>query len=313
MTTLKLLTRRELDIQAWDKCIQQAPNGLPYAYSWYLDIVSQENWSALVLEDYRAVMPLPFNCKLFGYPQLYQPILCQQLGIFGQISAAENATFLKTASQRFRRINLNLNASNFSRLPELAPGSMTARTNLLLPLDQPYAAIHSAYSKSLRKRLRKTETLLLCQPTKNSTTLIDLYRKQVGSRLNWPEENYQIVARLIEEASRRKAGLIRKIVDEAGRLHAIGFFLIGCGRVINLFGASSQEGRRSYAMHRLLDEVIQEVHQQENYFDFEGSEIPGVAEFFRSFGAHEEQYAHYHTERLPFWLRLALKTRKLTQ
>ena len=33
------LTHDQIDKTLWDHCIAQAPNGLVYAWSWYLDIV----------------------------------------------------------------------------------------------------------------------------------------------------------------------------------------------------------------------------------------------------------------------------------
>jgi hypothetical protein len=65
------LERHEIDISKWDRCIVNAPNGLIYARSFYLDAMA-ENWSALVSDDYQYVMPLTWN-KKFGIKYLYQP------------------------------------------------------------------------------------------------------------------------------------------------------------------------------------------------------------------------------------------------
>ena len=46
----------------WDNCITNAPNGLIYGYSFYLDHMAKQ-WDALVLNDYEAVMPLTWNKK----------------------------------------------------------------------------------------------------------------------------------------------------------------------------------------------------------------------------------------------------------
>ena len=65
MTTgdqIKYLQHKEIDKAKWDACIEQAPNGLIYSYSWYLDAMSK-HWDALVLKDYEAVMPLTWNKK----------------------------------------------------------------------------------------------------------------------------------------------------------------------------------------------------------------------------------------------------------
>jgi hypothetical protein len=60
--------------------IARSFNGIVYAYSWYLDIVSP-GWDALVKDDYKSVMPLTWR-KKYGIKYLYQPFFTQQLGVF---------------------------------------------------------------------------------------------------------------------------------------------------------------------------------------------------------------------------------------
>src|ERR1700692_3437990 len=74
------LKHNAIDKRRWDEAIDRAFNGMIYAKSWYLDIVSPQ-WDALVSDDYRAVMPLTWRRK-FGVYYLYQPFFTQQLGVF---------------------------------------------------------------------------------------------------------------------------------------------------------------------------------------------------------------------------------------
>ena len=62
-TDIRYLQRDRIDIKEWDKCIERAENGLLYASSKYLDILSNGLWNALVSGDYDCVMPLPFKRK----------------------------------------------------------------------------------------------------------------------------------------------------------------------------------------------------------------------------------------------------------
>ena len=59
---IELVPYEQIDRKKWDTCIHFAVNGLPYAYTWYLDAVS-EYWDGLVYGDYEAVMPLTWNKK----------------------------------------------------------------------------------------------------------------------------------------------------------------------------------------------------------------------------------------------------------
>ncbi len=89
---ISYLRHENIDKKKWDNCIAHANNSLIYAYSYYLDAMS-ENWNALVMNDYEAVMPLTW-AKKFGFRYLRQPVFTQQLGIFGNISFEKNITEL---------------------------------------------------------------------------------------------------------------------------------------------------------------------------------------------------------------------------
>ena len=59
---IQYLSHKEINKTKWDACILNAPNGLIYPYSFYLDHMAK-NWDALVFGDYEAVMPLTWNKK----------------------------------------------------------------------------------------------------------------------------------------------------------------------------------------------------------------------------------------------------------
>src|SRR5207249_10207965 len=77
---IKYLLHNEIDKTKWDKCIDEAGNGLSYGYSFYLDHLAK-HWDGLVLNNYEAIMPLTWN-KKFGIHYLYQPRFTENLGIF---------------------------------------------------------------------------------------------------------------------------------------------------------------------------------------------------------------------------------------
>ena len=58
------LSLDKIDEVKYNECIESAANSRIYAYSWYLDIVA-DNWDVLVLNDYEALMPLPWRSKFF--------------------------------------------------------------------------------------------------------------------------------------------------------------------------------------------------------------------------------------------------------
>jgi hypothetical protein len=93
-----------------DRCISNARNGLIYAHS-FTDRMSK-HWHALVLDDYKAVMPLTWNRKA-GFYYLYQPAFTPSLGVFGnEVDEALVREFISSIPKKFRLIEISLNAGN---------------------------------------------------------------------------------------------------------------------------------------------------------------------------------------------------------
>ena len=74
------LKHHQIDKTKWDNCIDVYPNGMVYAYSWYLDIMAP-GWQALIDDDYKAIFPVT-GFKRFGIQYIAIPIFLPQR--FGQ-------------------------------------------------------------------------------------------------------------------------------------------------------------------------------------------------------------------------------------
>lgn len=279
-----------LDRDRYDACIEQAANGMPYAYSWYLDALAGR-WDALVLGDYQAVCPLPWNAKLLGIRQVYQPLFCQQLGVFAKEAPSPELVrdFLNAIPRIYWRVQLCFNEKNEVKA---APGwRVRQRPNFLLDLNHPWEEVEAGYSKSLKKRLRKArETHRLVESPISPEELSALYQRQLGDKVECPPQVYRRFERVMGEALARDKGRIWGAAGPGGELLAAGFFLRSHGRLINVFGASTENGKELHAMHFLLDALIQRHAGQPWVLDFEGSSISSIAYFFGSFGAEEVFY-----------------------
>ena len=167
---------------------------------------------------------------------------------------------------------------------------ITDRTNLVLPLAAPGAKDPTAgYGKTLRKKLRRHPGDRLTPATPDD--VIATYRAEVGKRIGLRKSHYATVRRLMTVSAPGFTPNLFSLVNEAGEVLATGFFPTYRGRTINLFGASTPAGYRADGMARLLHAVIEHRRAAGDHnFDFEGSNLPGVAAFFRSFGPREEPY-----------------------
>lgn len=295
MSGLSLLKRKEIDALKWDALIESSNQSLPYAYTWYLDAVA-ENWDALVLDDYKAVFPLPYVRKL-GFKCLYQPYYCQQLGIFSSYETDTNLLHQFFAElQQFAYININLNPSAKVVASDF---SLKKKKNLLLPLDKEYAALRKQFSENHRRNIAKAEkTGLMFLRQVDLNRFQEFYLQNINRKKeNFKTEHetvFEAVSSLVKHPGK---GQIYAACNATGELTTAVLLLFHKNRIINLINTSSTEGKKNGSAHFLFDRIIQDFasDQGKTILDFEGSSVPGIARFYEGFGAQEEVFYNYHT------------------
>jgi hypothetical protein len=101
----------------------------------------------------------------------------------------------------------------------------------------------------------------------------------------------------------------RLIIREAladNEIIAVAVLLKSNNRLYNLLSGVTAAGRKNKANHFLYNNIINEFSNKPMIFDFEGSDLPGVAFFYRSFGPKEEPYDFIRWNNLPWplkWLK----------
>lgn len=282
---IKLIHRRDLNEDKYNSCVLSSLYSNVYGLSWYLDIVSDE-WSVLVMNDYTAVMPLPWKSKL-GLHYISQPYFCQQIGIYCsyQIDHRTIKSFLASIPNRFMSVRLNLNFT-------LGSKKFAERTNYVLNLDQDYETIRTNYRKDRKKSLRKAEEgKIYYNDFDNRKELVRLYQ-ETFKELDHPDKLYRTIENIIDFSLSKKMGFIRNIYFN-DVLISSGFFLVYGHKIYYMFAASNDKGKGYGATTYLIDSVIKDHSNSEFIFDFEGSSIPNIASFYKSFGSTKTKYYQY--------------------
>ena len=296
---IRFLERNEIDIIKWDRCIENAANGLIYARSFYLDIMAK-NWSALIQGDYNVIMPLPWNRKYF-ISYLYQPAFTAQLGLFAHDDANDNLIekFLAIAENKFRFCEIHLNYHDkITRLP--------FRSNYVLQLDKVYTEIRKGYKKRLLVNLKEAESHNLhYSSSENFLSVVFLYEQEYGSRFNHIKtKQFDQFKQLCNEMRRREMLFVREVKDSYGNLLSSSIFFIDRRRIYNIMSVTLKPGREKRSHFYLIDQLIREYSSRNILLDFEGSELPGVAEFYKKFGPRYEPYPYLKFNHLPLPIRL---------
>jgi len=289
--SIRYISKKNLSIEKYDRCIQQAENGLIYAYSWFLDSVA-DGWGALVLGDYQAVMPIPYlklKRNLF-LKNIYQPDFCQQLGVFSaQLTQEEaNQFFESFLTLKPKSYSFNFHDSKCFFKDKF---EVKERINYELNLANSYQDITTNYSKNTKRNIQKSIKSKLKFVEKLSVDTFILFKKE-QTHYKTNSKQTKKMEKMIKVAIKNGFGEIFGIY-QSEKLVATAFFLVDKKRLISLITASSELGKKLGAIAFLNDHLIK-VHAGSNKtFDFEGSMLSGVARFYKSFGAVEVNYLTY--------------------
>ena len=300
---IQYIKHLDIDKSRWDKTIDKTSNGLPYAYSWYLDIMAGD-WDALIAGEFDFVMPLPYNTKLLGLRQVYQPHFTQQLGVFGsgKVREAIVKSFLSTIPSKFKYVAYSCCEEN--PLVELAGYSLVSRINMVLDLNRSYEEIRKGYRRTLKKRIEQGSGLLIFKTNViYPSEVVRLFKSELNYKIGLKDHDYIKVTDLMINAIKRKKGEIFSIHNNRDEILASVFFLKSHKRMIQLLGSATKKGKSLYAMHYLIDRVIEKYSGSDLIFDFEGSEIPSIAEFFNGYGPESKTYTHVVRDSLPAWVK----------
>lgn len=306
---IKHLNNYEIDKAKWDNCIEKSFNGIIYAYSWYLDIVSPE-WEALIEEDYSIVFPLTQRSKN-GINYLFQPVFTQQLGVFSikKLNSEIVQQFLKHIPQKYKFIDINLNTFN-----QIDNSEIQAQRFVTYELDliHSYEFIYKHYANNTKRNIKKAqnEKIQLMSNLKPEV-IIDLFRKNKGKDLNnLKDKDYQILTKLIYKCLQKGRAYLIGAYNTNNELCAGTIFIESHKKIIFLFSATNELAKENGAMFYLIDKFIFENSQKNLTLDFEGSNISSLARFYRGFGSTECIYLHLEINKLNFIYNFLLKAKR---
>jgi hypothetical protein len=241
-------------------------------------------------------MPLTWN-KKWGIRYLFQPPFTPQLGIFSEwpLSPQKVNEFMKETRQHFRFAEIFFNHSN-------AGGNFTStHCNLVVPLHEGFESVSGRFKSDLVKNLMRARKFnLQYSRTADYKTAIRLFRESYGKAMPHLRaghyEQFSEACRIAEEQERL---LIRQVIGPNEELLAINLFLKDGRRLYNLMSTTLPNGRTLEANHVLMHEVIREFAGLPLVLDMEGSDLPGIARFYRKFGAVDEPYYFLRFNDLP--------------
>lgn len=261
--------------------------------SWYLDAVSP-NWGAIVWGDYESAFPVT-KVRKFGVNQIIQPIFTREFTVIGaSISIPELFLILKPLA---KNIDLRFSTEHEEFNPK-------KRSHQFLSLECDFGKNYSTNAKRLIKKSKsKFEFKHILELDEFFQLIEDTLVPKIAE---FNTENIRKLNRLMVQAQRlNKADCIG--VYEEGEMVGAGFFFKHQTSITYLKGAATESAKKNGAMFGLINYALHYYQPVFSVFDFGGSTIKNVGDFYRKFGATDRIYYHYELNSLPFWYRWAKK------
>ena len=296
---LTYTTQSEIDRTKWDDCIIKANNSLIYCQSFYLNNCTDKQWDAIILNDYEAVMPVTYR-KKYGIKYLYQPAFLAQAGIFCEydLSATMVSDFIKIAVSRFKLIEINLNYKNTRAA--INGANFCLRNNFVLDLKESYETIASGYKSNFRKNLKEAKKHdLSFHAGNNFSETIDLFRRLYSKKMtSVTDQDYEHLEQNCKQLFERNDLVVRE-VKVGNIIYAAVILLRDKNRLYNIASCITPAGRKNSANYFLYDKIIEEFSASHLKLDLEGSDIKGIADFYKSMNPVNEPYYSLRVNNLP--------------
>ena len=266
----------------------------------WLDSVAGDSWQPMVFEEKEVVLAifpvLPIK-KLF-FNTLLMPLQTQYLGPYyakevkGAINReyynltrkinSEIAEFLMSKDYVNIRLNIEIrNVQEFMWKDIRVETMYTYELRGIRNLDR----IWSSLSKNVRRNIVKAEKSLKVVKSNDLNSAYDLFVKTFSRQGMKAKFSFEFFESIYNATLKTNANELLFAVDEHGHYHGALFLIIDKERAYYLLSGADPEFRSSQSQTLLIWHAIKESSGIVDIFDFEGSMIPDIAEYYRRFNA----------------------------
>jgi len=246
---------KDIDLEKWDKCVQNAINPAVYPLSWYLNITCPD-WEGLFSDDYKTIVPLPIVKKL-GRQVVYQPEFTWQLGIYSTESLNPGVVknLLGHIPSSYRIKSYHLNKFNVTGSGKYAVHPLQTTE---LQLISTYDKIRAEYKPSLQNQVeqaRQNRVSVVKSITNHDFVNFAYKFDRFNTRRLNPTRLIQL-RQIVSNAIRFRMGEIYGAYTKENNLCAAIFLIHYKGRSILQYAVSDAEGLGSGALYMMVDHVI---------------------------------------------------------
>ncbi|MBO6794884.1 MAG: GNAT family N-acetyltransferase [Balneolaceae bacterium] len=290
--------------------IEPSPHKLPgniFMQPWWLDVVAKDDWIELKIEkggDLKARWPIVMRKKM-GFVHIEMPVLTQKTGPWikqestKQVSLHSNERkLLEELIEKipsFDRFNLNLDESIINYLPFKWSGFKQS-SNTSFRINDPYnsEAVWANFKSTVRRNIRRAQENCTISTNLTSKELYLQIKKTFHRKNKEPSYSFELIDDLINEATKRNRANIIGVLNKNNEVISAQLFIHDDNVTYYLAGGFDNDNIEPGAVSLGMFEGIRLAAARKNAFDFEGSSVNGIEQFFSSFGSIPIHFHNIH-------------------
>ncbi|MCH3923896.1 MAG: GNAT family N-acetyltransferase [Bacteroidales bacterium] len=272
---------------------------------WWLDTVAPGKWKEILYkenEDIIARLSVVENKST-----IYMPKLTQNIGVWIDENVIKNDksykkqrkiySFYAKEIDKYKTFRIRLNTNNKYFLPFIwkdfvVSPNVTYRIENLSNIDD----IYNKFSSNLKRRIKVAQKEVTIEASNDVDILISLIEKTYSiQNRKISEYEKKEIKDIFYASMEHQACKLLYAKDNQNNYHSGALFVYDENVMYYLLGGTDPKYRRSGAHPLILWEGIKLASNLSKVFDFEGSMIESIEDFFRQFGG--EQCVYYTIEK----------------
>jgi hypothetical protein len=279
------------------------PDAPLFHLPWWLDAVCGNEWQAAVINEEEELKAYYLYAQKGSRPgsPVYMPHLTQFLGPGYRLTETgvrqrnneetEILEHLLAQLPAFGSFESRWNHRYQNWLPfHWQHFQQRTRYTYVLPDIADPVQLQENFSEKIRREISKAQKRFTAERSQDCTALLLLLQKSFREKnMKLPFE-HNVLTRAFSAAAANDAGAVLLANEASGKTAASIFVAWDANTAYYIIGARDEAFGNSGAMSFLFLTAFSQLQHRVKAFDFEGSMIKGVENYFRSFGAEQKGF-----------------------